>query len=256
VPYHGGETSLKKGRLYIGTSGWSYPNWVGPFYPEGTSSGNFLEYYLEYFNSVEVNSSFYRLPTTPAVERWDRMAPAHFLFSVKVSRFITHMKKLKDSSESIDRFINTIRPLHRHLGPLLLQLPQNFGLNLKRLGTFLSELPEGFRYVFEFREPSWFREDVFTLLERAGAGFCIYDFDERRSPEKITSDFAYFRLHGPLRRYEGSYSEEQLKEWAFFVNDISRSGRDCFLYFDNDQSGHAPMDALRIKGILKEMDQY
>jgi len=245
---------LKKGISYIGTSGWSYPHWVGPFYPEGTSQGDFLGYYLEYFNSVEVNSSFYRLPTSSAVDGWDRMAPSHFLFSVKVSRFITHMKKLKDPSDSIDRFINAIRPLKDHLGPLLLQLPHNFGVNPERLETFLSGLPEGLRYVFEFRDPSWFTEDVFALLEQVGAGFCIYDFEGRRSPQKVTSDFAYFRLHGPSRRYEGSYSDEQLKEWAFSVREISRSGRDCFLYFDNDQSGYAPMNALRIMDLLKEMD--
>lgn len=182
------------------------------------------------------------------------MAPAHFLFSVKVSRFITHMKKLKDPSETIDRFIHTIHPLHRHLGPLLFQLPEKFKLNMERLETFLSVLPDSFRYVFEFRDPSWFSEGVFDLLEKAGAVSCIYDFDGRRSPQKITSDFAYFRLHGPSRRYEGSYSEEELQEWAFLVTEIYRSGRDCFLYFDNDQSGYAPVNALRIMDLLKEVD--
>lgn len=245
---------MKKGRSYVGTSGWSYPHWVGPFYPEGISPGKFLEYYQEHFNTVEVNSTFYRLPARSTLEAWDGMAPAHFLFSVKASRFITHMKKLRDSSESIHRFINTIRHLRKHLGPLLLQLPQNFGLNLQRLNTFLSILPEGFRYVFEFRDPSWFSEDVFALLEKAGAGFCIYDFDGRRSPEKITSDFAYFRLHGPSKRYQGCYSEEELKEWVLFVTEISRSGRDCFLYFDNDQSGYAPQNAMRMIELLTAMD--
>ena len=242
------------GRYYIGTSGWSYPHWVGPFYPPGISPAGFLQYYLGFFNSVELNNTFYRLPQKSSVERWGRMAPDPFLYSVKGSRYITHMKRLRDTSESMDLFLNSVQPLGGHLGPLLFQLPKNFKLDLQRLKEFLVRLTGKYRYVFEFRDPSWFTDSVFSLLEDQGAGICIYDIEGRQSPIEVTTDFVYVRLHGPLKAYQGSYSDSQLREWAFFIRDMRLAGRDCFLYFDNDQDGHAPLNALRARELLEKLD--
>lgn len=171
----------------IGTSGWSYDGWRGPFYPQGGSRKNWLGLYAETFNAVEVNNSFYRLPERKSVEGWVSATPQDFCFSVKASRYITHTKKLK--TDGIEKFFAAIKPFGTKLGPVLFQLPPGWKLDLGRLEVFLKKLPAEYKYAFEFRNQSWLCEQVYDLLEKSGSALCFYDYRGFSSPEIITSDF-------------------------------------------------------------------
>ena len=166
-------------KIHIGTSGWHYDDWKGPFYPEETPAEQMLSYYAGHFGTVEINNSFYNLPAEKTLKNWGSTVPKDFLFAVKASRYITHMKKLKDPQEPVGNFLERIGALDRHLGPILFQLPPNWKCNGARLGDFLKFLPDNRKYVFEFRDPSWFTGEIFSLLDEAGAAFCIYDLAGR-----------------------------------------------------------------------------
>ena len=182
---------------YIGTSGWHYDHWKGPFYPSGLPKDAFLDYYADHFGSAEINNSFYRLPEKKTLLRWREAVSEDFVFSVKASRYLTHMKKLKDPRESLERLLDRVSVLEDKLGPILFQLPPRWGSNPERLGGLLGILPEGQRYAFEFRDPSWFDKENYELLRNARTSLCVYDLDGKTSPKEITADFAYVRLHGP-----------------------------------------------------------
>ena len=202
-------------RIRIGTSGWHYKHWLGTFYPEDTRPSEQFAYYLQHFNTVEINNSFYRLPTRQTFSKWKNSVPANFIFVVKASRFITHMKKLKDPAESLARFMENVSALDGRLGPILFQLPPGWKLNVERLAEFLQALPARRRYVFEFRNVSWYVDEIFALLKKHNCAFCIYELAGHLSPLKVTADFVYVRLHGPgSQKYQGSYSEAALQEWA------------------------------------------
>ena len=235
------------GSIYIGTSGWQYDSWREPFYDGETPR---LEAYRKSFDSVEVNGTFYGLPEQKSVEAWKAAAGDGFTFAVKASRYITHMKKLKDPVEPLDRFFSVADAFGDFLGPILFQLPPKWRRNTERLGAFLDALPPGKRYVFEFRDPDWYHPEVYSLLESAGAAFCVYHFAGHSSPREVTADFVYIRLHGAEDAYRGSYSTEELSGWAGAISSWSRAGRDVYVYFDNDQEAAAPRDALRLKGML------
>jgi uncharacterized protein YecE (DUF72 family) len=185
------------GVIYIGTSGWHYDSWRGPFYPEDMQAEDFLGYYAARFQTVEINNTFYQLPGTDTFVRWSDTVPAGFIFAVKASQYITHMKKMKDPEEPLTNFLGRVETLGAKLGPVLFQLPPRWHFDEERLLSFLRVLPEAHQYAFEFRDPSWFNEEAYSLLEKHNAAFCIYDLAGRTSPERITSDFAYVRLHGP-----------------------------------------------------------
>lgn len=239
--------------IRIGTSGFHYKHWVGTYYPEGTRPGDMLELYLRDFDTVELNNTFYRLPNENAVRDWERSVPKSFRFAVKGSRFITHMKKLKDPEQAVGRFYDAIGPLNGRMGPIVFQLPPKWTKNLERLEEFLDVLPGRRRYAFEFRETSWIDDDVVDLLTRKRAAFCIYEIRGYISPIIINTDFTYVRLHGPSKRaYEGSYSDEQLRVWADRITEWAKDLKSVWFYFDNDQKGHAPFDALRLKEMLKD----
>ncbi len=238
--------------LHIGTSGWSYDHWQGPFYPEGLALGNRLAHYAGYFSTVEINTSFYHLPAADVVDLWRNTVPADFVFSAKASRYITHMKKLKDPHETLPPFLERIDRLGGRLGPILFQLPPHWHVDLPRLETFLESLDRRYRYAFEFRDPSWFDRNVLRLLERHAAAFCIYDLDGRLSPRHVTTDFVYVRLHGPGAPYEGSYDVRTLAGWAGAFSTWTRQGRAVYCYFDNDQRGYAALNALQLKGMLEK----
>src|SRR5215211_6295706 len=195
---------------YIGTSGWHYDHWKGPFYPSGLPEAALLEYYADRFGSAEINNSFYRLPEKKTLRRWREAVPEGFLFSVKASRYLTHMKKLKDPLEPLERLLDRVSVLETKLGPVLFQLPPRWRSNPERLQALLEILPENHRYAFEFRDPSWFDGEVYGLLAEHGAAFCVYDLDGRTSPKEVTADFAYVRLHGPDGPYRGRYGAERL----------------------------------------------
>lgn len=238
--------------LHIGTSGWHYKHWLGNFYPAGTEPGKMLPHYLKSFRSVEINNSFYRLPTRATFENWRKATPADFTFAVKASRYLTHMKKLKDPEEPIARFFDSVSGLGKKLAVVLFQLPPSWGVNLDRFSYFLDALPKGYRYAFEFREKSWLSEPVYELLRRHNAGYCIYEIEYFQSPIVITSDFVYLRLHGPGLKYQGSYPDKTLAMWAKQVRDWEAAGKMVFVYFDNDQAGYAAYNAMTLQEMLGE----
>lgn len=233
----------------IGTSGWHYEHWIGAFYPSRTPASKMLAYYYGRFDTVELNNTFYRLPSGPALENWRDSTPPNFCFAAKGSRFLTHMKKLKDPEQGLERFFNAIEVLGEKLGPVLFQLPPNWERDAARLDHFLSALPQGHRYAFEFRNPTWNVPEIYRLLERHRAGYCIFHLAGFQSPMEVTTDLVYVRLHGPGGKYQGSYSDPALSDWARRIREWQRANAAVYVYFDNDQVGYAAKDALRLKEL-------
>ena len=236
------------GRVLIGTSGWEYDSWVGSFY-EGRDG--LLRRYAQRFTTVEVNSTFYGLPDERTIHEWiEAIADREFTFAVKASRYITHMKKLKDPEDPLRRFFDSVAPLGDRAEVVLFQLPPSWKHNAERLGSFLGSLPAAQRYAFEFRDPSWFRDEVYEMLRAHNAAFCIYHLGDVLSPKEVTADYVYIRLHGAQGKYHGSYSPQDLSGWAGAISAWSRSGKDVYVYFDNDQEAAAPGDATRLRQML------
>ncbi len=237
------------GTIHVGTSGWHYKHWIGPFYPERMRPAEMLAYYAERFDVVELNNTFYKLPTDEAVATWRKTVPARFRFAAKGSRFLTHMKKLKDTGQGVDRFFEKVDQLGRKLGPIVFQLPPRWEVNVERLRDFLAALPAHHRYAFEFRNPSWNIDAVFDTLKKFKAAYCIFDLAGFQSPCEITANFTYLRLHGPGDAYQGSYDDRALKIWAKRLRDWNL--RSSHVFFDNDQAGYAALNAMRLKELLE-----
>lgn len=245
-------SSAKEGsKVHIGTSGWHYQHWVGRFYPEGMRPSAFLPFYGSRFATAEINNSFYRLPTAKTLAGWREKTPADFLFAIKASRYLTHMKKLKDAEEPLRVFLEKAAILGKKLGPVLLQLPPAWHCNPERLRSFLAILPAGYRYAFEFRDQSWFDAAIYQALKDKNAAFCIYDLNGMLSPKTVTADFVYVRLHGPGASYQGSYDTRTLSGWAGAFSAWRRQGREIFCYFDNDQNGYAASNALKLAAMFR-----
>ncbi|AFM25343.1 DUF72 domain-containing protein [Desulfomonile tiedjei] len=241
----------KRPSVNIGTSGWHYNHWIGPFYPEDLPKRNFFQHYAKKFMTVEINNSFYMLPQTKTFESWKDQSPAGFLYAVKASRFITHMKRLKDPDRSLPEFFRRVEILETKLGPILFQLPPHWKYNEERFQQFLAALPRSHRYAFEFRDQSWINDNALALLKRYGAALVLYDFGELSVPKQATADFVYVRLHGPGGPYEGSYSLEELRTWSDAIAAWSDDGLDVFCYFDNDQCGYAPKNAIQLMELVQ-----
>ena len=239
------------GRIWIGTSGWHYKHWVGKFYPPGLPASRMLAHYIQQFDTVELNNSFYRLPTRAALESWRDSTPSGFHFAVKGSRFLTHMKKLKNAEQGLQRFLDAVDILGDKLGVILFQLPPNWEVDPERLAGFLSLLPSHHRYAFEFRNPTWNVQPIYDLLGRYNIAWCIFDLAGYLSPLQVTADFAYVRLHGPGGKYQGTYAGSTLEQWAARINDWNSRLQAVYAYFDNDDSGYAPQDALRLKALCR-----
>jgi uncharacterized protein YecE (DUF72 family) len=236
-------------RVRVGCSGWNYPHWRGTVYPKGVPARRWLEHYSALFDTVEVNYTFYRLPPRPAVERWVEQTPPGFLFAVKASRFLTHMKRLTDMGVGLERFYERIEPLIEasKLGPVLWQLPENFRRDDERLAFALGRLPPG-RHCFEFRHPSWFVPQVYTLLREHGAALVIADHPERPfQTRELTADWTFIRFHYGSRN--GDYTERELEEWRRRIS-AWRSRVEVFAYFNNDWEGFAVKNALWLKRHL------
>lgn len=238
------------GEVRIGTSGWHYDHWRGPFYPAGLPSGAMLGHYQAHFDTVELNNSFYRLPTLTAAAAWRDGTPPGFKLAVKASRYITHMKKLADPQSALARFFPVVDTLRDRAGPVLFQLPPRWRVDTGRLEAFLGALPRHHRYAFELRDPSWLSEDVYAVLRRHEAAFCIYELDGFATPREVTADFTYVRLHGPDGKYAGSYTEGALRAWAEQIRTWIREVAAVYVYFDNDQAGHAVANARDLKRML------
>ena len=192
------------------------------------------------------------MPEQRTFAHWRDSAPDGFLFSVKASRYITHMKKLKDPDEPISNFISGVTALGEKLGPILFQLPPKWNFNLERLRSFLNSLPGDYRYAFEFRDTSWFGNQTEEALAEKGAAFCIYDFEQRQSPRSVTADFIYVRLHGPDGAYKGRYEDKALSDWAEAFLSWANEGKEIFCYFDNDERSYAAQNALKLKDLLED----
>ena len=231
----------------VGCSGWQYKHWKGDFYPADLPQREWLDYYARHFDTVEVNNSFYRLPPEGVFENWRSRTPRAFVFAVKASRFLTHMKKLTDPEEPIERLFSRALELRGKLGPVLYQLPRQMRKNIERLGGFLALLPPRVKHAIEFRDPSWYDDDVMRLLRRYHVALCLHDMVGSAAPRLVTARFTYVRFHGATRRYDGGYPQPVLEGWAEW---LAASGRPAFVYFNNDIGGHAPRDAAKLIALL------
>jgi uncharacterized protein YecE (DUF72 family) len=234
--------------LRIGCSGWVYKDWSGPFYPPEVKDRARLEYYATRFDTAEINASFYRLPSEAMVEGWAQRSPDDFLFAWKVSRFITHNKKLKDCADPVALVFGRMAPLGDKLGPSLIQLPPQLRRNDERLADFLRLLPKG-RHTVEFRHASWYEPAVFQLLADFDVALCISDHHSAPAPWEVTASWVYVRGHGPGGRYFGRYEATELAAWAQRIAAWRAQGRDVYAYFDNDVKSAAPQDALALKAL-------
>ena len=237
-------------RLYCGTSGWNYPHWRILFYPKGVPQSKWLSYYSERFDTVEINNSFYRLPAEETFRAWHDESSDGFTFAVKASRYLTHMKKLKDPEDPLDNVLSHSAALGEKRGPILYQLPPYWHVNLERLESFLKLLPTELRHVLEFRDDSWHCEEVWSLLLKYCAGYCIMDAPGLPLHLKMTSDFSYIRMHSGGVETAGNYTDEHLDIWAHRVEDLLRQG-DVYVYFNNDYRGYAVRNALKLKELIE-----
>ena len=240
--------SRTKCDIRIGTSGWHYNHWKELFYPAGLPKSKWFEHYAQHFDTVEINNTFYQLPKEVSLQRWHEQAPKNFFYSVKANRYITHIKRLKDTSEALERFFDRISILKSRLGPILYQLPPSLHKDLDLLTGFIKLLPKKLPAVFEFRHDSWFSEDTFKLLNKFGAGFCVHDLSGKETPRVVTADIIYVRFHGPTGKYEGNYSKPALKNWAQWIRDNGTGISSVFAYFNNDIGGHAVTNAKTLRG--------
>jgi uncharacterized protein YecE (DUF72 family) len=241
-------------RVRVGCSGWQYRHWQGSFYPRGLPQSRWFDHYASVFDTVEINNSFYRLPEAATFEAWKERAPAGFLYAVKASRYLTHMKKLKDPAEPIERFFERADRLGRKLGPVLYQLPPRWPRNLERLEGFLALVPKRRLNAIEFRDPSWYCEETYRALERAGVALCLHDMRGSESPLRSAGPFVYVRFHGSGSKYGGRYPDSEIESWAARLAGEVLRGRNAYAYFNNDSGGHAPRDALRLReAIAREL---
>jgi len=239
-------------KIRVGCSGWQYKHWRGGFYPAELPTSRWFAHYALTFDTVEVNNSFYRLPPAETFAKWREQASPHFLYAVKASRFLTHMKKLKDPEDPLARFFDNARHLGPHLGPILFQLPPRWPVNLDRLEIFLRALPRGYRHTVEFRETSWYDERVYELLRRHNVALCLHDMHGSASAKMVVGPFIYVRFHFGTKKYGGRYPDDRLDEWAEWLAARAREGLHVFAYFNNDTGGHAPRDAVRLRRRIFE----
>lgn len=241
--------------MRIGCSGWAYRDWRGRFYPDGLPQSRWLEHYASRFDTVELNTTFYRLARPGAVARWVEQTPRGFVFAAKASRYLTHMKRLTDLDRGVERFFASIAPLldAGRLGPVIWQLPERFARDDARLAAALervAELPPG-RHAFELRHRSWFVPEVEALLRRHGAALAIGDTPERPfQTHALTAGWTLVRFHRGRRGRRGNYSERELREWAQRIRGWSADGIDVYAYFNNDWEGFAPRNARRLRALL------
>ena len=233
---------------YVGTSGWSYQGWRERFYPPEIKPSEWLEYYAQHFKTVEINMTFYRSPKPAILHNWVARTPEDFIFTLKASRQITHIKKLYKVEHDLEHLAFLAKQLRNKAGCLLYQLPPSLTKNLELLESFLKSLPEGFRHVLEFRHPSWYAPEVYNLMSNHGVVFCVVS-SSRVPPEAVvTSETAYFRFHGLTGGFRYRYSDDELKKWAKVIS--QSTARECFVYFNNDYQAHAVFNALKLRELL------
>ena len=239
------------GRIRIGTSGWIYRHWRGVFYPRELPVKRWFAFYAEHFDTVEINNTFYRLPSESAFAAWRKQAPNDFLYAIKASRFLTHMKKLRDAQAPLANVLGRARRLGPRLGPILYQLPPRWHADAARLRQFIELLPANLNHVFEFRNPSWCNDEIRELLTAAGMSYCVHDMRGFECPRWLTGPVGYVRFHGPAEpKYSGRYSESHLGAWAEQIQQWSADGHDVYVYFNNDAQGHAVTNARELLTLV------
>lgn len=236
----------------VGTSGWNYPHWSGIFYPAGLRPGDWLAFYAGQFSTVEINVTHYNLPSEEAFRSWYRQTPSGFSFAVKASRYITHMKKLRDPVEPLSRLLQRARILGDKLGPILYQLPPRWHADPARLESFLEVLPTDLQHVFEFRHQSWLNQEVFSLLRRHNAALCLIAMPGFNSPVEVTSSLVYIRMHGQNVKYGDKFSAQELGRWASRVSGFLNSGLTVRVYFNNDARAFAVENARELRAMVRE----
>jgi uncharacterized protein YecE (DUF72 family) len=230
--------------IRIGTSGYNYPEWRGSFYPEKFPAAKMLPYYAERFSTVEINYTFYRMPNAKTIAAWVAETPPDFSFTLKASRRITHIARLRDIDDPLRYFLDTAAGLGPKLGPVLFQLPPNFKKDLGRLGGLLALLPPGLRCALEFRHESWFTRDVYERLRAANAALCVADTEDATTPLEVTADWGYFRLR------DQGYTATDLEEWSGTIQRLAAGWRDAFVYFKHEEAGTGPAFARQLEGLL------
>jgi uncharacterized protein YecE (DUF72 family) len=243
-------------KVHVGTSGWNYPSWPGVFYPEKLPGRAWLAFYAREFSTVEVNYSFYRLPDPKAFARWVEQVPQDFTFSVKASRFISHIKRLQGVAKAWRAFVSRAMALKAQLGPVLVQLPPHFPKDTARLDRFLKQAaPSVPRLVFEFRNDSWLTEEVYDLLRRHNTALCVADSVRYRRVDVITADFTYIRFHGRSKMFASHYTKAELAKEARKIRRHVDNGLDVYVYFNNDAKGYAVKNARTLIGLLGESEK-
>jgi uncharacterized protein YecE (DUF72 family) len=239
--------------VFIGTSGWQYPHWRQRFYPSGVPQARWLEHYSARFATVEVNNAFYRLPESGTFEDWKRRTPEDFVVTLKASRYITHVKRLREPEEPVKRLLERSRHLGPKLGPILLQLPPNLRSDLKALEEVLAQFPDDVRVAVEPRHESWFEVDTPGVLARHGAAFCLSDSPERKTPHWRTATWGYLRLHAGRADPRPCYGRSALRSWAERLAEMWPTSANVYVYFNNDACGCAVRDAQRFAGAARRV---
>jgi len=234
--------------IRIGTSGWNYDHWRERFYPWDLPPDRWFRHYAKTFDTVEINNTFYQQPDESTLRRWATQAPRGFVYAVKANRYITHMKKLKDAADPLDKFFRSVRRLGAHLGPLLYQLPPNWSKNPGRLEAFIDLLPDEFTHVVEFRDRDWLADDTYALLAERGICLCVHDM-LRNHPRRVTGSAVYVRFHGTGSESGGAYRRRRLEAWAGWMRDVA-AGHAVFAYFNNDRNGYAIRNAQTLCELL------
>jgi uncharacterized protein YecE (DUF72 family) len=236
--------------LRVGTSGWQYKHWKGRFYPADLPTSEWLSYYTRHFDTVELNNPFYRQPERKTFEKWRRAVPDEFLFSVKLNRFITHLKRLNIEANSVERSYGTLGGLGPKAAVVLVQLPPRMKFDEERAGRFFKLVAQRRRrHAIEPRDASWFTDDALAFLRRRNIALVIGDTPRWPTHVGVTADFVYLRFHGPERLYASNYSDDVLREWAQRIRAWRGEGRDVFAYFNNDEQGFAVKNALRLRDL-------
>ncbi len=237
----------------VGCSGWHYEHWRGIYYPKELPKSKWLSFYAQQFDTVELNNSFYRVPSEKAFKTWRESTPEDFIFAVKVSRFITHIRRLRNLGSAVENFLLRAAFLKEKLGPVLYQLPPSMKRNDELLQNFLSTLPSKYQHVIEFRHESWIDEAVFDILRRHNVGLCVFDMPGFSCPLVATSDFAYIRFHGSEGLYSSGYSDEELTRWAMRIVGLGQRIEASYIYFNNDAEAFAVENAMTLKNLLRSL---
>jgi uncharacterized protein YecE (DUF72 family) len=237
--------------IRVGCSGWQYRHWRGDFYPADLPTDQWLAFYARSFDTVELNNSFYRLPSADAFAAWRRRVPVGFCFAIKASRYLTHLRKLREPAQPLGLLWSHAARLGPRLGPMLYQLPSHWQRNTDRLSAFLDAAPRDRAQAIEFRDRSWYDPAVYELLRAHGVALCLHDMTGSASPAEPVGPFVYLRMHGSGSRYAGRYPDDALRVWADRLRSWSASGCSCWVYFNNDIGGHAPRDAVRLRDMIQ-----